>query len=223
MNFNKHLDLKGKHAPLGASRYHWVNDDREQLINRLCAQYAADVGTIIHNYAASRIEYRLSLSKFEKKDLILELLRNRIPRPIIDRLSINTVFENLTNYVNDCIGFRMTPEVTLFYSDICFGTCDAISYDEAKKQLRIFDLKTGITPARMDQLLIYSALFCMEYHVKPASLESCELRIYQGAEPEIMEPTTDDIVAFCDQIVSGNKLCKDFLYNQLIFEEDVAL
>ena len=31
------------------------------------------------------------------------------------------------------------------------------------KILRIHDYKSGITPAKMDQLMIYAALFCLEY------------------------------------------------------------
>ena len=33
MNFNKHLSVEGKHAFLGASKYHWVNYDEEKLAN----------------------------------------------------------------------------------------------------------------------------------------------------------------------------------------------
>lgn len=60
-------------------------------------------------------------------------------------------------YVNDAIGFKMTPEQPLFYSENCFGTADAISY--RNKLLRIHDLKTGLIPAHMEQLMIYAALF----------------------------------------------------------------
>ena len=33
MNFNKHYSLEGKHAFLGASKYHWINYDEDKLIN----------------------------------------------------------------------------------------------------------------------------------------------------------------------------------------------
>lgn len=48
-------------------------------------------------------------------------------------------------YVNDAIGYKMTPEQTLFYSENCFGTADSISYRSGL--LRIHDLKTGVIPA----------------------------------------------------------------------------
>lgn len=38
--------------------------------------------------------------------------------------------------------------------------------------LRIHDLKTGISPVHMDQLLIYAALFCLEYKIKPGSIDT---------------------------------------------------
>ena len=30
MTFNKHYDLMGKHAFLGASKYHWINYDEDK-------------------------------------------------------------------------------------------------------------------------------------------------------------------------------------------------
>lgn len=47
-------------------------------------------------------------------------------------------------FVNDAIGYRMDPEVLLYYSDNAFGTADAISFIDGV--LRIFDLKTGKHP-----------------------------------------------------------------------------
>ena len=85
--------------------------------------------------------------------------------------------QTLNMYVNDAIGFKMTPEQILYYSDNCFGTADAILF--RNNFLRIHDLKTGKIPAHMEQLEIYAALFCLEYKVKPADIEM-ELRIYQG-------------------------------------------
>ena len=44
-------------------------------------------------------------------------------------------------FVNDTIGYRMSTEQILFYSENAFGTTDAISIKGNK--LRIHDLKTG--------------------------------------------------------------------------------
>lgn len=87
-----------------------------------------------------------------------------------ENYDIDYIFENLANYVNDAIGFRLKPEVTLKYSQVCFGTADAIDYKERDKFLRIHDYKSGTTPASMDQLLIYDAYYarlsCNLYFVR---------------------------------------------------------
>lgn len=70
----------------------------------------------------------------------------------------------------------MSTEVVLYYSDRFFGTADSISFRNGV--LRIHDLKTGKTPVHMDQLMVYAALFCLEYKIKPGDIDF-ELRIYQ--------------------------------------------
>jgi hypothetical protein len=105
--------------------------------------------------------------------------------------------------VNDAIGYRMTPEQVLYYSENCFGTADAISFRE--DLLRIHDLKTGTTPAKMTQLLIYAALFCLEYHIKPNDI-AMELRIYQNDDVIIHSPEVNEIVPLMDKIQSFDKL-----------------
>jgi hypothetical protein len=72
----------------------------------------------------------------------------------------------------------MRTEQPLKFTNNFFGTSDAIIFDEKNSLLRIHDLKTGETPAKLDQLLIYAALFCLEYHINPMDIEH-ELRIYQ--------------------------------------------
>lgn len=204
MNFNKHLSLEGKHAILGASKYHWINDTEEQITKRLCSQYASEVGTILHDVAYNRIRYGFKLNKHDKKSVLLELLKKGIPRTIVDYIDFDIMFLNLMTYVNDCIGFRMQPEVLLWYSDICFGTADAIQYREKEGILRIHDLKTGTTPAHIEQLMIYAALFCLEYRIKPYELET-KLRIYQNGEVLCHNPTAEDILPIMDKIVTMNK------------------
>lgn len=204
MNFNKHSNLEGRHAFLGASKYYWINDNEEQVIKRLCSQYASEIGTILHNVACDRIKYAFKLTKHEKKSVVLELLKNGIPRIVVDTIDFDSMYENLMTYVNDCIGFHMEPEVVLCYSDICFGTADAIQFREKDRILRIHDLKTGTTPAHMEQLMIYAALFCLEYRMKPYEMET-ELRIYQGNEIVYHNPTAEELVPIMDKIVTTNK------------------
>jgi hypothetical protein len=109
-------------------------------------------------------------------------------------------------YINQCIQFRMFPEVVLYYSPNAFGTVDAISY--RYRILRISDLKTGVTRVSEHQLEVYAALFCLEYEIDPFSLRGIELRIYQDGscrvydgDPYIIRGIMDKIVRF-DQILN---------------------
>lgn len=106
-------------------------------------------------------------------------------------------------YVNDAIGYKMTPEQVLYYSENCFGTADAISFRNGL--LRIHDLKTGEIPAHMEQLEIYAALFCLEYNVKPGDIEM-ELRLYQSDEILYHNPTAMDILPIMDKIITFDKV-----------------
>ena len=106
-------------------------------------------------------------------------------------------------YVNDAITYKMKPEVVLYYSDNCFGTADTISF--RKNKLRIHDLKTGEEPASINQLMIYDAIFCLEYRVKPGEIEH-ELRIYQNDECLIHKPGADEILPIMDKIIRSDKI-----------------
>ena len=105
-------------------------------------------------------------------------------------------------YVNDAIGYKMTPEQPLYFSDNCFGTADAICFE--KNFLRIHDLKTGSTPASMSQLMVYTALFCFEYGKKPGNIDA-ELRIYQNDDIQIFEPKTSQIETIMEKIIIFDK------------------
>ena len=205
MNFNKHFNLEGKHALLGASKYHWINDDENGLIKRIKSNYASDLGTALHEIAYKRIKYRFKLTKHDKRSVMLDLLDKGIPGIVLENVDFETVFNNLQNYVNDSIGFRMTPEVVLFFSENAFGTTDAISFDKKSNLLRIHDYKSGYITAHMEQLLIYTALFCLEYNIKPSDLET-ELRIYQSNEILYHNPKTNDIVPIIDKIITFDKI-----------------
>ena len=172
MIFNKHSELEGQHAFLGASKYHWINYDEEKVAEAYSNFLATQKGTILHEYAAMSIKIGQKLPRSNK---------------------------TLNSYVNDAIGFRMIPEQVLYYSENCFGTADAISF--RNNLLRIHDLKTGRIPAHMEQLEIYAALFCLEYRKKPSEIDM-ELRIYQSDDILVHNPTVEDIVPIMDRIVS---------------------
>lgn len=176
MKFVNHSNLEGCHAFLGASKYHWINYDDDKLAVSYNNFLAAQKGTELHAFAAQCIK-----------------LGQKLPRST----------KTLNLYVNDAIGFKMTPEQVLYYSDNCFGTADAILFRD--NMLRIHDLKTGTIPAHMEQLMIYAALFCLEYKVKPGTIET-ELRIYQNDQIIVHNPQADEIVPIIDKIITFDKL-----------------
>ena len=205
MNFNKHYDKVGKHAVLSPSSWRWINDDADSLVQRICSQYATTVGDILHSLACRHIKYLIKVNKYDKKNMVLELLSNGIPSMVVDMLDIDSIFETFMIYVNDGIGFKMSPEVVLYYSDNFFGTTDSIAYNENTRFLRIHDFKSGVTPAHIEQLEIYAALFCLEYRIKPAELGDMELRIYQRSEVLCHTPEPEDILEIANKIIEYDK------------------
>lgn len=175
---------EGAHAPFGASDYHWTNYD-EKKFEEVCRSKLAKLeGTETHAFAALCIERRQKLPKSKA---------------------------TLNQYVNDAIGFRMDPEVPLYYSENFFGTTDAISFRNNTNKdsgyryfLRIHDLKTGKTPAKLRQLEVYAAFFFLEYQIKPEETE-IELRIYQNDDIMIGNPTAKDIKPIMDKIILFDK------------------
>ena len=151
-SFNKHFDLKGKHALLSPSTPSWLNYNEEQILKRLQSQWASTVGTDVHEWAEGRIRHRLKVNKYQKNDLLFYLLQKNVPDYAFD---LDFLFDNVSNYINDAIGFRMEPEVILYYSENCFGTADAICF--SYNFLRILVLKTGTSKVHIEQLLIYAA------------------------------------------------------------------
>lgn len=179
MQWNNHSKLNGLHAFLSASKYHWLGYEDSKMIQSYHNWKAAQEGTRLHALAKELISLGIRLEKTD---------------------------QTLNRYVNDCIGFRMKPEQPLFYSDNCFGTADAISFRENK--LRIFDLKTGTTTAKMYQLYIYAALFCLEYNYIPSEIE-VELRIYQNDDVQIEEPDPQIIRDVIEKIKHADNLIHD--------------
>lgn len=178
MNFNNHSKLSGCHAFLSASQFHWIRYSDDKIVDRYNKQLAVKKGTELHDFASKCIELGQKLPKSKK---------------------------TLNSFVNDAIGYRMESEQVLFYSENCFGTADAISFNEKERFLRIHDLKTGVNPAHFEQLMIYAAMFCLEYGYKSEEL-SIELRLYQNDEILILEPEAHDISVIMDTIKRFDKI-----------------
>lgn len=171
MRFKDHSKIAGSHALLSPSNYHWVNDNEQKMDARIHASFSARRGSDLHDLAQRLITLGVKLPE---------------------------TAATLNRYVNDSIGFRLTPEQTLYYSPNCFGTADAIGFRNDK--LRIFDLKTGITKSSVMQLIIYAALFCLEYDFKPIDLQM-EFRIYQNDDVEVYDGDPIEVTAVMSQIV----------------------
>lgn len=180
MLFNKHSNLVGTHAFLGASNYHWINYEDDKLDRAFRLSEAARKGIALHEFAKDAIRLGIKLPD--------------------DPLTMN-------QYVNDAIGFRMIPEQVLVYSENCYGTADTIGFSRKKNKLRIHDYKSGVTKTSENQLYVYNALFCLEYDYKPHEIES-ELRIYQNNETRIYEADPDFTAHIMDKIVSFDKRIK---------------
>lgn len=178
MNFNENSKWAGNHAFLSPSSSAWVNYEEDKLDRVFFTHMAARRGTELHAFANDAI--RLGI-----------------------KLPDNT--QTLNQYVNDAIGYKLTPEQILFYSENCYGTADAIGF--RNNTLRIHDLKTGVTEASMRQLEVYAALFCLEYKFKPLEIKM-ELRIYQNDAIKVYEPDVDDIFHIMDRIITFDKRLK---------------
>lgn len=179
MIFNQHLKLSGLHAPFSPSQPSWLRYNDAKAVEVFSNKKAAELGTRLHNYAKEAIELGLKQPRSKK---------------------------TICSYINDAIGFKMSPEVVLFYSERFFGTADAISFRDGV--LRIHDLKTGKIPAHIEQLEVYAALFCLEYKIKPGNIE-IELRIYQNDEIVYHKPTAEEILPIMDKIVHLDKLLEN--------------
>lgn len=177
--FKDYSRYAGQHSTLSASGYHWINYDDQKMAETYMRTLASIRGTALHDLACRCIK-----------------LREKLPRSA----------KTLNMYVNDAIGFRMKPEQTLFYSPNAFGTADAIAFNSGT--LRISDLKTGVTPASMNQLLVYDAYFCLDYGIKPGDIEHIH-RIYQNNEVIEATPRADDILPIMDKIIRFDKIITD--------------
>lgn len=185
MIFTKHSNLEGLHAPFGASQSAWLRYDDEKILATYNNMKAKEMGTRLHAWAKETIDLGIKQPRSKK-----------------------TIYA----YVNDAIGYKMDTEVVLLYSPRFFGTADAICFRNGV--LRIHDLKTGKTPVHIEQLMIYAALFCLEYKVKPADIE-IELRIYQNDEILYHRPEPYEITVIMDRIIYLDNLLEKVDYKEV--------
>lgn len=179
MSLRKNTKLIGLHAFLSPSNYAWLDYDEEKLRGSYFRKQQSRRGDELHEYAQKAIS--LSVKQADNGT-------------------------TLSEYINDAIGFRMTPEFPLYYSDDCFGTADAICFRD--NTLRIHDLKTGLIPANMKQLLIYAAIFCFEYRFHPREI-TMVLRIYQNDEIEELVPTSSEMLIIMERVKAQARIIEE--------------
>lgn len=183
-NNNSRKFKKDAHALFGASNYHWINYPIEKMVEIYSSSNAKKVGVELHEIAAG-------------------LIKHKIMQPNVQK--------TFNMYVNDSIMLAMKPEQQLYFSDFFFGTADAIGIMEGV--LHIHDLKTGKTPAKMDQLMIYAAFFLLQYQLIPADFKDIELRIYQSDEIKEYHPSDDELIHLMDKIVVANDILEQVKAN----------
>lgn len=188
MRFNKHPKLEGKHSFLAPSSPAWLRYEDSKLERRFLEHLASVRGTEEHAFAASALKLGHRMEDTKK---------------------------TLNMFVNDSIGWRMKPEVPLYWSDFCFGTADALGFYESQMLLRISDLKTGRTPSTMDQLIAYAALFCLEYEYDRPWELTIELRIYQSNKIKLHIPEGDEVFRAMDRILTGTRILEEIRAEQL--------
>lgn len=178
MNWHTHYNIQGTHAILSPSKYHWINYTPERLAEVYANKQRVVMGTKLHNLAETLIQ-----------------LSVRLPQ---NNMTLNA-------FVNDAIGFRMSPEQMLFGTEFSYGTADAVCFYD--NTLRIHDLKTGVSPGHMSQLEVYAALFCLEYDKKPNDIKII-LRIYQDDQITEWSPENEDLMRIMGVIRSHSMSLK---------------
>lgn len=185
MEFYKHYNLEGLHAPFPASQSAWIRYDDEKAKEAYARKKSAELGSRLHAWAKETIDLGIKQPKSNK---------------------------TLYAYVNDAIGFKMSTEVVLYYTERFFGTADAICFRRNPKTgrdiLRIHDLKTGVVgdpDKHFEQLKVYAALFCLEYKKKPHEID-ISLGVYKKDEVAFCEPDPEEILFIMDRIIHLDKL-----------------
>ena len=88
MNFVKHSNLEGLHAPFSASQSAWLRYSDDKAIAVYRKKKAAEMGTRLHAWAKDTIDLGIKQARSNK---------------------------TLCAYVNDAIGFRISLEQQMLY------------------------------------------------------------------------------------------------------------
>ena len=212
------------HAPFPPSQSQWLRYTDAQAIEAFKNKYRSDIGTEIHEWASHQIilgskptgirevEKGVKTHIYEKYMVETSKLYNpKLGATFLDHLRYvpGDAFLSTKLFICDSIGFRMESEQKVSVSSIIEGTADAIRYYPKDNLLRVSDLKTGSRPAKMEQVLIYAALYCYENRLDPLKT-NFEARIYQNGEILIEQPTGEVISRMLGDILHLNEVVKKF-------------
>lgn len=216
MIYKNYSELEGKHSFFSPSQSTWLNwfldykdgkmtkkDLYDMVRESYASKVAKDNGTKIHEIACKWIKLGRHLPK--SRIALRTLLWDEIGKDsdFVDDLVLQTLYM----YVNDSIDEGMTPELGIKMSDDAFGTSDSIVLKKGTHRdvLKIHDLKTGKTPAKMRQLFIYAAYFCYDYDIDPRSID-IECKIYQLGEVKVDSPDPEFIQFIIDSVKFGSDI-----------------
>lgn len=186
LELNPHPEIIGKHAPFSPSQHYWIDYDPDKLLAYWDNKDAQLIGTETHEDAAELIRMHYRFLRRGQPSPIKNLAKGK------DTVSLH-VWHSAKNWLK--------PEVQVKYSDICFGTSDALGFNCRTKTLFVNDLKTGRLQGDMRQLEQYAAIFFAEYannlqYAQGININDCkvELRIFQYDTFVLSEPPIDYIM-----------------------------
>lgn len=221
MSFPQFSHRPGDHAPFSPSSPSWLNYDDEMVINSYQNKHKSELGTEIHEWSSIQIKLgnKISNAREVSKSVKTFIYKKYEKAPDYrDMLIFNLrylpteVYGTVKKFVNDSIVEHMESEQEVGYSEKFWGTSDAIKYKNGL--LQVFDLKTGTSQAKPEQLYIYAALYCLQHTVNPFE-NLIEIRLYQNDDVYIENPDPKLIMDIMDKIVHLNKVLTKFEGGQM--------
>lgn len=219
MIWKTHLDIKNTHALFSASQHSWLNYDDDQIRAKRVNANRAMIGTLLHAFchkqivtsdrirsvseAIGRFKTFVTNLYWDEKEDCLKQEGVKIMTAI--KFVPKEMYLSVMMFINDAIGFHMESEKELKYSDVLYGTADAISFNNS--ELRVHDLKTGLKPIEdPTQLVIYCALFCLDYKVSPEQCKRIIVCVYQNGEIKSCEVSVEQLSKVIERMKHVNEV-----------------
>lgn len=222
MGLNENLQ---QHALFSPSQPAWLNDSDEEFIKKLKNKYRSSLGTEIHDWCAGQI--KLGHKQNSLREIYRDVETHIFSKySYVDSKTMETrlgyygstllhfmkylpeeTFGTIKTYVNDCVAAKMDTEVRIEFSENFFGTADAIRFDD--KTLKVFDLKTGVMPAKIEQPIIYACLYLLSNRIDPKQVP-VEVRIYQNNDILQATPGPEDLIPIMNKIIHFDNIMNEY-------------